>query len=85
LRAVDKNAARRIVTNAENNLMHLLKSKEGVNCLKARENVHPFHAYMVRNSHMRSSLFDEDKLEQYILAQRAKYQRAWQTNASPLL
>ena len=36
LRTVDKNAARRIVANAENNLMNLLKSKEAVNCLKTR-------------------------------------------------
>lgn len=59
LRIVEKNAARRIVTGAENNLMNLLKSKEAVNCLKVRNTSNPFRTYQVRNSQARFSLFDE--------------------------
>ena len=58
LRTIDKNAARKIVSNAENNLMHLLRSKEAVSCLKSKDSIHPFHMYQSRNLQMRSSLFD---------------------------
>jgi hypothetical protein len=84
LRSLDKVNAKKIVSNAESNLMHMLKSKNSVNCLAAKENFHPLHTYNFKGLQQRNSLFDEGKLEEALRQRRERYSRPEPQDESPL-
>jgi hypothetical protein len=63
LRSLDKPTAKKIIFNAENSLLHFLKSKARVNCFRTQENTHPFHIAHSHRILTKPMIFDNRKLE----------------------
>ena len=85
LRNVDKSVAQKIVTNAENKLLVLLKSKEPINCLKEKESNRHFRVHYSRENQPRGSFFDQRKMDKQMTTQKGKRKPSSQIFISPLL
>lgn len=67
LKSLDKVTAKKIIDNAERNLMNFMKSRSKVNCFKTREGSVPYHTLFANSSSsLLQTLFDHKKLEQFI-------------------
>ncbi len=84
LRSLDKATAKKIIGNAERNLMHFMKSKAKVNCFRSPSRQTSYNNVFAHPLQQTNTLFDPKQLKAYLEHEQRKHKHPPTENA-PLI